>query len=113
MVQQLAAGAAAASPGALAGLELLSHGPGPGADPLAVGVELRALISSLQGEQAAAVVVEDLQWADLPSARALLFACRRLGADRVLVVLTGRPEATSQLGEGWARFVSGDRRSSG
>jgi len=112
VVQQLAAEAAAVSSGILAGLELLSRGPGPGADPLAVGVELRALISSLQDEQAAAVVVEDLQWADLPSARALLFACRRLGADRALVVLTGRPAAASQLGEGWARFVSGDRRSS-
>ena len=112
VVQQLAAGAAAASPGVLAGLELLSHGPDPGADPLAVGVELRALISSLPGKQAAAVVIEDLQWADLPSARALLFACRRLGADQVLMILTGRPEATSQLGEGWTHFISGDRRAS-
>ena len=49
VVQQLAAEAAAVSPGVLAGLELLSRGPGPGADPLAVGVELRALISSLPG----------------------------------------------------------------
>ena len=112
VVQQLAAEAAAISPGTLAGLELLSCGPGPGADPLAVGVELCGLIASLQGQQAAAVVVEDLQWADLPSARALLFACRRLGADRALVVLTGRPAAASQLGEGWVRFVNGDRRSS-
>ena len=112
VVQQLADAAAAVSPGGLAGPELLSHGPGPGADPLAVGVELRALISSLQSKQAAVIVVEDLQWADLPSARALLFACRRLDADRVLVILTGRPEATSQLGEGWARFINGDRRSS-
>ena len=109
VVQQLAAGAAARSPGVLAGLGLLSDGPGPGVDPLAVGVELRALISSLQGKQTAAVVVEDLQWADLPSARALLFACRRLDAARALVILTCLPAAMSQLGEGWARFVSGDR----
>jgi DNA-binding CsgD family transcriptional regulator len=112
VVQQLAAEAAAASPGVLAGLELLLRGPGPAADPLAVGMELHVLIASLQGSQATAVVVEDLQWADLPSARALLFACRRLGTDRVLVLLTGRPEATSQLGEGWTRFVRGDRHSS-
>jgi DNA-binding CsgD family transcriptional regulator len=111
VVQQLAAAATAASPGALTGLELLSQGPGPGADPLAVGMELRALISSLQGEQAASVIVEDLQWADLLSARALLFACRRLVTDRVLMIFTGRPEAMSRLGEGWARFVDGDRRS--
>ena len=112
VVQQLAAEAAAVSSGVLEGLELLSGGPSPDADPLAVGVELRALISLLPGEHAAAVVVEDLQWADLPSARALLFACRRLSTDRALVILTGRPGATSKLGEGWVRFVSGDRRSS-
>lgn len=99
VVQQLAAGAAAASPGVLTGLELLSRGPDPGADPLAVGVELRALISSLPGKQAAAVVIEDLQWADLPSARALLFACRRLGADQVLMILTGLPKRRRS----WAR----------
>jgi DNA-binding CsgD family transcriptional regulator len=111
VVQQLAAHAAALS-GALPGLELLLHGPRADADPLAVGAELLALISSLQGKHPAVVVVEDVQWADLPSARALLFACRRLGADRVLVILSGRPGAMSHLGDGWARFVSGDRRAS-
>jgi DNA-binding CsgD family transcriptional regulator len=113
VVGQLAARAAAVSPGALAGLELLSRGPYADRDPLAVGVELLALISSLQGNEAAVVVVEDLQWADLPSARALLFACRRLAADRLLVLLSCRPGGTAHLGEGWARFVSGDHRAFG
>ena len=110
LVQQLAADAAAGSPSALAGLELLSGGPPADADPLAVGVELLALISSLPDSEAVAMVIEDLQWMDLASARALLFACRRLSADRVLVVLTCRPGGMSQLGEGWERFASGDRR---
>ena len=110
LVQQLAAGAAAVSADALAGLELLCQGPGADADPLTAGVELLALISSLQGSEAVAVVIEDLQWIDLASARTLLFACRRLSADRVLVVLTCRTGGLSQLGEGWERFVSGDRR---
>ena len=110
VVQQLAAGAAAVSAGALAGLELLCQGPRADADPLRVGVELLALLSSVQECEAVAVVIEDLQWIDLASARALLFACRRLGADRVLVVLTCRPGVMSQLGQGWERFVSGDRR---
>ena len=110
LVQQLAAGAAAVSPDALAGLELLGQGPPADADPLLVGVELLALISSLQGSEAAAVVVEDLQWIDLASARALLFAYRRLSADRVLVILTCRPSGLAHLGEGWERFVTGDRR---
>ncbi len=110
VVQQLEAGAVGVSAGALAGLELLSQGPRADADPLRVGVELLALLSSLQECEAVAVVIEDLQWIDLASARALLFACRRLGADHVLVVLTCRPGGMSQLGEGWERFVSGDRR---
>ena len=110
VVQQLAAGAAAVSGGAVAGLELLCQGPCAGADPLRVGVELLALLSALQEGEALAVVIEDLQWIDLASARALLFAFRRLGADRVLVVLTCRNGGLSQLGAGWERFVSGDRR---
>jgi DNA-binding CsgD family transcriptional regulator len=111
LVQQLAAKAAALSPHVLAGLELLCHGPRANANPLAVGVEVLALISSLQGREAAAVVVvEDVQWADLPSARALLFAFRRLAADRALVILSCRPGGTSALGEGWERFISGDHR---
>ena len=124
MVQQLAAGAASASPDVLTGLKLLSRGPRPDADPLAVGVELCALILSLQcnplgnslgnslGNETAAVVVEDLQWADRPSAKALLFACRRLSAEHALMVLSCRAEGASQLGEGWTRFISGDRRAS-
>jgi len=111
VVQQLAAGAAAVSGGALAGLELLCQGPSADADPVKVGVELLALLSSLQEGEAVAVVIEDLQWIDLASARALLFAFRRLGADRVLVVLTCRNGRLFQLGAGWERFVSGDRRS--
>jgi len=110
LVQQLMAGGTALSAEALGGLSLLSQGPPTDADPLAVGVELLALMSSLQGSDAVALVIEDLQWIDLPSARALLFACRRLGADRVLVVLSCRTGAASQLGPGWERFTSGDRR---
>jgi hypothetical protein len=68
VVQQLAAGAAAVSAGALAGLELLCQGPRADADPLRVGVELLALLSSVQECEAVAVVIEDLQWIDLASA---------------------------------------------
>ncbi len=74
VVQQFAAATAVLSPGARVGLELMAQGPLADADPLAVGMELLALISSLQGQRAVAVVVEDLQWADLPSVSALLFA---------------------------------------
>jgi len=113
VVQQLSAEVAAASPGAAAAPDLLVGDPCPDADPLAVGGEVRALISGLQRRQAAAVVVvEDLQWADLPSAQALLFACRRLGGDRVMMVFTARRGAAAELSEGWARFIGSDRRAS-
>jgi DNA-binding CsgD family transcriptional regulator len=111
VVEQLTAAAVAVAADALPGLQLLSYGLCPDADSLRVGVELLALISSLQASEAAAVVIEDLQWVDPASARSLLFAFRRLSADRVLVILTCRPGGISLLGEGWERFVSGDRRS--
>jgi DNA-binding CsgD family transcriptional regulator len=110
LVDQLTAEAVAVSADVLADLQLLSQGLSVDADPLKVGVELLELICSLQGAETVAVVIEDLQWVDPPSARSLLFACRRLTADRVLVILTCRPGGISSLGEGWDRFVSGDRR---
>ena len=111
LVQQLAASGARISPDALRGLDLLSRAPPPAdADPLAVGVELLALISGLQDGNAVTLVIEDLQWIDLASARALLFAFRRLSADRVLVLLSSRAGASPQLGDGWERFVGSDRR---
>jgi DNA-binding CsgD family transcriptional regulator len=112
LVDQLTAAAITVSAGAFAGLHLLSRGLGPAADPLKVGAEVLALISSLQGADTVAVVIEDLQWADPASARSLLFACRRLTADRVLVILTCRPGGISSLSGGWERFVSADRRCS-
>jgi DNA-binding CsgD family transcriptional regulator/tetratricopeptide (TPR) repeat protein len=110
LVDQLTAEAVAISAGALAGLQLLSDGLADDADPLKVGAEVLGLISSLQGGETVAVAIEDLQWVDPASARSLLFACRRLTAGHVLVILTCRPSGISSLGEGWERFVSGDRR---
>jgi DNA-binding NarL/FixJ family response regulator/tetratricopeptide (TPR) repeat protein len=89
---------------------LLAGGPPANGDPLSVGEELVALFAARSDPGGLAVVVEDLQWADQPSARALLFACRRLACDKVLVVLSARPERLSRLGDGWTRFLAGDRR---
>ena len=84
-------------------------------DPLAVGADLVVWLGQCcRGQQMALVVIDDLQWADGPSARALLFAVRRLQADRVLVVVSARPEELARLGEGWLRLegpaVSGLRK---
>ena len=51
----------------------------PGTDPMAAGARLLDLLDRLQaGAQVVVLAVDDLQWADRPSSRALLFALRRL-----------------------------------
>jgi DNA-binding CsgD family transcriptional regulator len=111
MVRQLAR---RAGDGLLAGFPLLAGGsssfPAAGADPLAVGEELLGLFAAGSAGGGLVVVVEDLQWADQPSARALLFACRRLACEKVLVIGSGRPQHLARLGEGWSRFLTGDPR---
>jgi DNA-binding CsgD family transcriptional regulator len=77
-------------------------------DPLAVGAGLVAMLGQLQADGATVLLcVDDLHWADSASARALLFAMRRMRADRVLWLVSARP---AELGEGWSRFISGDQR---
>jgi DNA-binding CsgD family transcriptional regulator len=80
-------------------------------DPLAAGAALLRLLAE-PGERPDAVIlaVDDLHFADRPSARALLFTLRRMEVDRVLTVVTVRPGRWAELGEGWARFVAGDHR---
>ncbi len=99
-----ARGAGGSPPGLLAS-ELAD-----GVDPLAVGAELVGWLGQYPGM--VLVVVDDLQWADGPSARALLFAVRRLQADQALVVVSARTGGLSRLGEGWQRFLAGDHRAS-
>jgi hypothetical protein len=54
------------------------------------------------------LAIDDLQWADRPSSRAVLFALRRLRADKVLAVVSARAGALAD--PGWARFAGGDSR---
>jgi hypothetical protein len=88
--------------------------PGPaaaGGDSLALGAALLAGIGAAE-EQAPAVVVvvDDLHWADLASARALLFCLRRLRADTVLILLAARPHTLERLGESWGRLLADAER---
>ncbi len=77
-------------------------------DPLAVGAELLGFLGDLQRrEDPVLVVVDDVHWADGPSARALLFTLRRLQADRVLVLVSARTGEVERLGDGWPRFLAG------
>ena len=76
----------------------------PGTDPMAVGARLLDLLDRLQADgQVVVLVIDDLQWADRPSSRAVLFALRRLRADKVLAVVSTR--AGGLADPGWARFV--------
>ena len=52
---------------------------------------------------AVAVVVEDLHWADRESRQALLAVVRRVGEERVLLLVTSRPGAAP---DGWERLFS-------
>jgi DNA-binding SARP family transcriptional activator/tetratricopeptide (TPR) repeat protein len=80
-------------------------------DPLAVGSEVMAwLRQQAQGHRLVLGIIDDLQWADGPSARALLFALRRLPAARVLMVVSVRAAELAGLGPGWQRFLAGDHR---
>jgi len=66
-----------------------AEGAAPG--PMIVGGALLALLSAAAERQPVVVVVDDLHWVDRTSAQALLFAARRLRAERVAVLLASRP----------------------
>ena len=76
-------------------------------EPISVGARLLELMGDLDGERPVVMVIDDAQWADLDSLRALLFALRRLVADRVMALLTVRPEDMARLPEGLRRLAEG------
>jgi hypothetical protein len=76
---------------------------------MAVGARLVDLLDRLQSDgQVVVLAIDDLQWADRPSSRAVLFALRRLRADKVLTVVSARVGELTD--PGWARFLGGDAR---
>ena len=80
-------------------------------DPIAVGADLVAWLERLSaGHGLVLGVIDDIHWADGPSARALLFALRRLLAAPALIVVSGRASELARLGPAWQRFLTGDHR---
>ena len=75
-----------------------------GGSPQAVGLDLVALLTEAGGGGPVAVVVEDLHWADRESRQALLAVVRRVGEERVLLLVTSRPGAAP---DGWERLSAG------
>lgn len=90
----------------LEGTDLPATALDPGTDPLNAGALLVDVLGILQDTGPVVVAVDDVQWADGPSMRALTFALRRLHADRVLALIAGDdghpdlPDAVRQLVEG-------------
>ena len=78
------------------------------AAPFPAGLELIGQWAGRPDGRPVLVAVEDLHWADAESRLALLTAARRLGEDRVLIVVTSRLD--SPAADGWERLrFDGDR----
>lgn len=100
MVSQLARGASAESRRPLGKLAELS----PAAEPLATGGLLLDALGVLESGGPVVLVLEDLHWTDHASAQALRFALRRLSQERVLALVTRRPETLVRFDDGWRRL---------
>ncbi|MEV0294310.1 LuxR C-terminal-related transcriptional regulator [Nocardia sp. NPDC050710] len=61
-------------------------------DRFLVGVATLTLLAELSADGPVLCLIDDAQWLDRPSADALLFAARRLGADSIAMLFAGRPE---------------------
>jgi len=75
--------------------------------PFAAGLELVDRWATEQHVRPVAVVVEDLHWADARSSEALVTAARRLGRDRVVMIVTSRSDGGT---DGWERVRLDPRR---
>jgi DNA-binding CsgD family transcriptional regulator len=75
----------------------ISAGPAP--SPFLVGLAVLGLLSEAAEQQPLLCVVDDAQWLDGASARALAFVAHRLLADRIALVF-----ATRDVGSGLGRF---------
>jgi DNA-binding CsgD family transcriptional regulator len=83
--------------GALSRALLLDDAVGTAPDPHAVGVAVLNALRTLSEGGAVLVGVDDVQWLDAASAAALAYAGRRLGAERVGLLLARRSGVESTL----------------
>ena len=100
----LASHLAQPGPGAAVGLAAV---PARGrADPLSAGSAVLALLRERARAGPLVVVVDDAQWADELSLRALSFAMRRLPTDPVLCLVATRPDGLAGFPSGLVRVAA-------
>jgi DNA-binding CsgD family transcriptional regulator len=93
---------------------LHEHADGAPAEPRAVAVGLRAVVLHLAASSPVLVAVDDTQWLDASSARALEFAFRRIGGEPVGLLATRRPatrDTRDRLSISSAELIELDRLS--
>jgi AAA ATPase domain len=71
---------------------------GPAASPFFVGLAVLGLMAEAAAERPLLCVVDDAQWLDRASARALTFVARRLLAERIALVLATRDRGDALAG---------------
>lgn len=69
---------------------LRSDADDAGVDARALGMATHAVLAALAREGPVLLAIDDVQWVDLPTARAIAFAVRRLAQDPIGLVLTRR-----------------------
>ncbi|MBA3905225.1 MAG: AAA family ATPase, partial [Pseudonocardiales bacterium] len=79
----------------------------PVEEPVSVGSRLLMLWGEFEDDEPVITVLDDAQWADLDSLRAILFAIRRVVAERVLVLLVVRSEDMQRIPDGFRRLGDG------
>ncbi|QNE18489.1 AAA family ATPase [Kribbella qitaiheensis] len=77
----------------------LALSSGAAADRFAVGAATLSLICRYAESAPVAILVDDAQWLDRPSAEALLFAARRLLADPIVLLIAARAGEAHPLAE--------------
>jgi DNA-binding CsgD family transcriptional regulator len=77
-------------------------------EPFVAGAALLDVLRSLQARAPVVVVVDDAHLSDAVSQLALLFALRRLHAERVMVVMSVQVDAAALLVRGLRKLIAGD-----
>jgi DNA-binding CsgD family transcriptional regulator len=70
---------------------------GPAVEPFLVALGTHSILTAAGEERLVLCVVDDAHWLDRQTADALLFAARRMGADRVVMVFSARPDVSTSF----------------